>query len=111
MCMLSQKAHDKCTLLLLLLFNQSAIIIIPLMIYSLEQKAQEKVMGYDQPVQVRYYGDTRKETLLKYRKSPIKPTINPAIRGGKPRIPSMYDDQNEGKQLMLTGHLDGTTVA
>lgn len=76
-----------------------------------DQKTQEKEMGYDQPVQVRYYGDTRKETLLKYRKSPVKPSVNPAIKGGKPKIPSMYDDNNEGKQLMLTSHLDGTTVS
>ena len=87
------------------------MLIISVSVTSLEQKAQEKDMGYDQPVQVRYYGDTRKETLLKYRKSPIKPTVNPTTKGGKPKIPSMYDDQNEGKQLMLTGHLDGTTVA
>ncbi|KAK7484126.1 hypothetical protein BaRGS_00024615 [Batillaria attramentaria] len=76
-----------------------------------DQKAQEKEMGYDQPVQVRYYGDSRKETLLKYRKSPVKPSINPAVKGGKPKIPNMYDDNNEGKQLMLTSHLDGTTVS
>ncbi|KAK7102791.1 uncharacterized protein [Littorina saxatilis] len=76
-----------------------------------DQKAQEKDLGYDHAVQVRYYGDTRKESLLKYRKSPVKPTGNPAGKGGKPRIPCMYDDYNEGKQLMLTGHLDGTTVA
>ena len=86
------------------------LVFLPTPASSLEQKAQEKVMGYDQSVQVRYYGDTRKETLLKYRKSPVKPTVSPATRGGKPKIPSMYDDQNEGKQLMLTGHLDGTTV-
>ncbi|KAL8576950.1 hypothetical protein ACOMHN_024226 [Nucella lapillus] len=67
-----------------------------------DQKAQEKEMGYDQSVQVRYYGDTRKETLLKYRKSPVKPSANSVAKGGKPHIPSMYDDQNEGKQLMLT---------
>ncbi|XP_076447540.1 uncharacterized protein LOC143284598 isoform X2 [Babylonia areolata] len=76
-----------------------------------DQKAQEKEMGYDQAVQVRYYGDTRKETLLKYRKSPVKATASTVAKGGKPKIPSMYDDQNEGKQLMLAGHLDGTAVA
>ncbi|XP_048257382.1 uncharacterized protein LOC124136360 isoform X1 [Haliotis rufescens] len=76
-----------------------------------EQYAQEIEIGFDKPAQVRYYGDTRKETLLKYRKSPVKPSINPAVRGQKPRIPHMYDDRNEGKQLMLTSHVDGTTVA
>nr|KAG5697458.1 hypothetical protein BaRGS_029349 [Batillaria attramentaria] len=52
-----------------------------------DQKAQEKEMGYDQPVQVRYYGDSRKETLLKYRKSPVKPSINPAVQGRKTQDP------------------------
>lgn len=68
-------------------------------------------MGFIHPVLVRYYGDTRKETLLKYRKSPIRrsPT-NISFKGNKPRIPNMYDDANEGKQLMMTGHIDGTKV-
>jgi hypothetical protein len=78
---------------------------------SEDQKAQEKDMGYDQPVQVRYYGDTRKEALLKYRKSPVKQQVSPVSKGGKPKIPSIYDDRDEGKQLMVSGHLDGTTVA
>ena len=72
---------------------------------------RDKQNGLDKPVQVRYYGDTRKETLLRYRKSPVKQTPNPALKGQKPRIPRMYnDDRDEGKTLCVTSHLDGTSV-
>lgn len=66
--------------------------------------------GYDKPVLVRFYGDTKKETLLKYRKSPSKSSANPVYRGGKPKIPCIIDERNEGRKLMQTGHIDGTTV-
>ncbi|XP_005107667.1 uncharacterized protein LOC101861687 isoform X2 [Aplysia californica] len=79
-----------------------------------EQRTHEIEMGYNNPVVVRYYGDTRKETLLKYRKSPVRTSQNASMnsmKGLKPRIPHMYDDSNEGKQLMKTCHIDGTMVA
>ncbi|XP_041349988.1 uncharacterized protein LOC121369160 isoform X2 [Gigantopelta aegis] len=76
-----------------------------------QQQLHDKQNGLDKPVQVRYYGDTRKETLLKYRKSPVKQMPNPALKGQKPRIPRMYnDDRDEGKALCVTSHLDGTSV-
>ncbi|XP_052285555.1 uncharacterized protein LOC127881598 isoform X2 [Dreissena polymorpha] len=75
-----------------------------------EQKAKEVDQGNDKPVFVRYYGDTKKETLLKYRKSPVKSSVNPISRGGKPKIPSISDERNEGRKLMQAQHNDGTTV-
>lgn len=66
--------------------------------------------GFDKPVVVRYYGDTKKETLLKYRKSPTKCSANPVYRGGKPRIPSIIDERNEGRRPMQASHIDGTSV-
>ncbi|ESP04590.1 hypothetical protein LOTGIDRAFT_170681 [Lottia gigantea] len=71
---------------------------------------KEKDVVQDKPVQVRYYGDTRLETLIKYRRSPVKPEVSPAIHGGSPRIPKINDDKYEGKNLMLSGHSDGTSV-
>ncbi|GFR69725.1 glutamate-rich protein 6 [Elysia marginata] len=76
-----------------------------------EQKAHEAEMGFNTPPVVRYYGDARRETLLKYRKSPTRTSPNHSFKEGKPRIPNMYDDHNEGRQLMTTTHIDGTTVA
>ncbi|XP_059152679.1 uncharacterized protein LOC131938590 isoform X2 [Physella acuta] len=75
------------------------------------QKAIEAQMGFTLPVVVRYYGDTHKETLLKYRKPPVKAGLNNSFKEGKPQIPNVYDEKNQGKQLMLTTHPDGTTVA
>lgn len=66
--------------------------------------------GYDKPVIVRYYGDAKRETLLKYRKSPNKMSPSVVIRAGKPRIPSITDEKNEGKKLMQVSHVDGSTV-
>lgn len=66
--------------------------------------------GFDKPAVVRYYGDTKKETLLKYRKSPSKLSANPVYRGGKPKIPSIIDERNEGRKLMQASHVDGTSV-
>ncbi|KAK6175783.1 hypothetical protein SNE40_014175 [Patella caerulea] len=74
------------------------------------QHRYSKEQGYDKPVQVRYYGDSRMETLIKYRKSPVKQELNPALHGQKPCIPSLLDDKNEDKKLMLSGHSDGTIV-
>ncbi|CAL1534535.1 unnamed protein product [Lymnaea stagnalis] len=76
-----------------------------------EQKLHELQIGYSTIPSVRYYGDTRKEALLKYRKSPVKTSSNNPMREGKPRIPLVFDDDNEGRQSMLTTHPDGTTVA
>ncbi|GFO23230.1 glutamate-rich protein 6, partial [Plakobranchus ocellatus] len=76
-----------------------------------EQKTHEAEMGFTTPPVVRYYGDARRETLLKYRKSPTRTSPNTSLREGKPRIPNMYDDHNEGRQLMMTTHIDGTTIA
>ncbi|KAH9503808.1 hypothetical protein Btru_066692 [Bulinus truncatus] len=75
-----------------------------------EQKAHETHIGHNTTVAVRYYGDTHKETVLKYRKSPMKVSSFILVKNGKPRIPRLLDDQNEGKQLMLTTHPDGTTI-
>ncbi|KAK3768351.1 hypothetical protein RRG08_031140 [Elysia crispata] len=76
-----------------------------------DQKTHEAEMGFNTPPVVRYYGDARRETLLKYRKSPTRTSPNTSFKEGKPRIPNMYDDHNEGRQLMITTHIDGTTVA
>jgi hypothetical protein len=58
---------------------------------------------------VRYYGDAKKETLLKYRKSP-KMTPIQGNKPNKPKVPSIIDEKNEGKKLMQTSHIDGSTV-
>ena len=80
--------------------------------FRAEQKQKELDQGYDKPVVVRYYGDTKKETLLKYRKSPVKSSQapSPVYKGGKPRIPSIIDERNEGKKLMEASHIDGSSV-
>ncbi|XP_055882400.1 uncharacterized protein LOC106072114 isoform X4 [Biomphalaria glabrata] len=75
-----------------------------------EQKAKEAYLGHNQDVVVRYYGDTHKETVLKYRKSPVKTSPPVLIKNGKPRIPRLFNENNEGRQIMLSTHPDGTTV-
>jgi hypothetical protein len=74
------------------------------------QANKEVDQGYDKPVVIRYYGDTKREILLKYRKSPGKltpPLTNKVI---KPKIPSIVDERNDGKKLMQAQHIDGSTV-
>ncbi|KAL3852051.1 hypothetical protein ACJMK2_015740 [Sinanodonta woodiana] len=75
-----------------------------------DDKVKEEEKGFNQTVVFRYYGDTRKETLLKYRKSPVKQTPTPITKVVKPSIPILDDEKNEGKTLVQTTHLDGTTV-
>lgn len=74
------------------------------------QANKEVEQGYDKPVIVRYYGDTKKETLLKYRKSPNKLLPNQGNKVFKPKVPSIIDERNEGKKLMQASHIDGSTV-
>lgn len=74
------------------------------------QATKDTDQGYDKPVIVRHYGDTKRETLLKYRKSPNKMCQSAVHRGGKPKVPSIIDERNEGKKLMQASHIDGTTV-
>ncbi|KAL4226564.1 hypothetical protein ACF0H5_014549 [Mactra antiquata] len=74
------------------------------------QATKDLDQGHDKPVVVRYYGDTKRETLLKYRKSPSKMCQSPVFRGGKPKVPTIIDERNEGKKLMQAQHIDGTTV-
>ncbi|XP_033746336.1 uncharacterized protein LOC117331622 isoform X2 [Pecten maximus] len=66
--------------------------------------------GYDREVQVRYYGDAKKEAMLKYRRSPLKTTVKPIYKGGKPRIPPVFDERHEGKDLLQATHQDGSSV-
>ena len=73
-------------------------------------RQREIDQGYDKPAVVRYYGDTRKETVLKFRKSPLISTPSNVHKGGMPRIPTISDERNEGKKLMQASHIDGSTV-
>lgn len=66
--------------------------------------------GHDKEVLVRYYGDYKKEVLLKYRKNPVKPQINPIFKTGKPKIPPLHEERNQGKKLLQATHQDGTSV-
>lgn len=66
--------------------------------------------GHDKEVLVRYYGDYKKEVLLKYRKTPVKPQINSLFKTGKPRIPPLHEERNQGKKLLQATHQDGTSV-
>ncbi|XP_055999633.1 uncharacterized protein LOC125656907 isoform X4 [Ostrea edulis] len=66
--------------------------------------------GHDKEVLVRYYGDYKKEVLLKYRKTPVKPQINPIFKTGKPKIPPLHEERNQGKKLLQATHQDGTSV-
>ncbi|XP_052781293.1 uncharacterized protein LOC128217895 isoform X3 [Mya arenaria] len=75
-----------------------------------EQTTKEVEQGHDKPVVLRYYGDAKKETLLKYRKSPSKSGQSIVHRGGKPKIPTIVDERNEGKKLMHAQHIDGSAV-
>lgn len=81
-----------------------------LIIFSAALRQKEIELGYDKAVVVRYYGDTRKETILKFRKSPLKSTPSTVHKGGKPHIPSITDERNEGKKLMQASHIDGSTI-
>ncbi|XP_053377067.1 uncharacterized protein LOC123530542 isoform X4 [Mercenaria mercenaria] len=74
------------------------------------QATKELDQGFDKPVIVRYYGDAKRETLLKYRKSPNKMSPIPGNKPYKPKIPSISDEKNEGKKLMQASHIDGSTV-
>ncbi|XP_062584054.1 uncharacterized protein LOC134245821 isoform X4 [Saccostrea cucullata] len=74
-----------------------------------EQK-EDTERGHDKEVTVRYYGDYKKEVLLKYRKTPAKPQINPIFKTGKPRIPPLHEERNQGKKLLEATHQDGTSV-
>lgn len=67
-------------------------------------------MGYDKDVHVRFYGDAKKEAMLKYRRSPVKTSVNPIYKGGKPRIPPVFDERHEGKELLQATHQDGSSV-
>lgn len=74
-----------------------------------EQK-DDSDRGHDKEVLVRYYGDYKKEVLLKYRKTPAKPQINSLFKTGKPRIPPLHEERNQGKKLLQATHQDGTSV-
>ncbi|XP_078341968.1 uncharacterized protein LOC111107827 isoform X2 [Crassostrea virginica] len=74
-----------------------------------EQK-DDSDRGHDKEVLVRYYGDYKKEVLLKYRKTPAKPQINPIFKTGKPKIPPLHEERNQGKKLLQATHQDGTSV-
>lgn len=74
-----------------------------------EQK-DDSDRGHDKEVLVRYYGDYKKEVLLKYRKTPVKPQINSLFKTGKPRIPPLHEERNQGKKLLQATHQDGTSV-
>ncbi|CAG5121479.1 unnamed protein product [Candidula unifasciata] len=76
-----------------------------------EQRIHEAEMGLNSPVIVRYYGDSHRETLLKYRKPFVKSSSNSSIKDGKPCIPNMSDDVTESRNLFMASHMDGTTVA
>ncbi|XP_071170308.1 uncharacterized protein LOC143062443 isoform X4 [Mytilus galloprovincialis] len=80
------------------------------LIKTVKQQQQDDLdEGKDKPVVVRYYGDHKKEVLLKYRKSPVK-TDSPVLgKSGKIRIPIIGDDRNEGKQLIQATVHDGTS--
>lgn len=74
-----------------------------------EQK-DDSDRGHDKEVLVRYYGDYKKEVLLKYRKTPAKPQINSLFKTGKPKIPPLHEERNQGKKLLQATHQDGTSV-
>ncbi|XP_021368106.1 uncharacterized protein LOC110459911 isoform X3 [Mizuhopecten yessoensis] len=75
-----------------------------------EQRIKDIDNGYDREVQVRFYGDAKKEAMLKYRRSPLKTAVKPIYKGGKPRIPPVFDERHEGKDLLQATHLDGSSV-
>lgn len=78
-------------------------------VFRKQQQQDDLDEGKDKPVVVRYYGDHKKEVLLKYRKSPVK-TDSPVLgKSGKIRIPIIGDDRNEGKQLIQATVHDGTS--
>ncbi|XP_069141921.1 uncharacterized protein [Argopecten irradians] len=75
-----------------------------------EHRIRDIENGYDREVQVRYYGDAKKEAMLKYRRSPMKTAVKPIYKGGKPRIPPVFDERHEGKDLLQATHQDGSSV-
>ena len=79
--------------------------------YSKEDRKEDGKKGFDKDFVpcVRYYGDSKKEAMLKYRKkSPVK-TSSSVARGGKPNVPPVFDERMEGKHLLQTIHTDGTS--
>lgn len=79
--------------------------------YRKEQRTHEAEMGLNSPVIVRHYGDSHRETLLKYRKPFVKASSNSSLKDGIPCIPNLSEDVTEGRNLFLASHMDGTTVA
>lgn len=76
---------------------------------------EEHEQGYDRPITLRYYGDSRKEQLDKYKRSMssganvITNRSAPVWKGEKPRIPAMEQKQ-KGKTVFLATTSDGSTT-
>jgi hypothetical protein len=79
------------------------------------QYAKSLALGHDKPIQIRHYGDHKKEVVAKYnRKGPSRVRSQTAlVKGMYPRIPSVMEEERENKkqqQLFLTAIPDGTTI-
>ncbi|XP_064632512.1 uncharacterized protein LOC135490876 isoform X2 [Lineus longissimus] len=80
------------------------------------QYAKSLALGHDKPIQIRYYGDQKKEAMLKYnRRGPANVRPQTAlVKGLYPRVPSLLEHDKlkskETQDLFLAAIPDGTMI-
>ena len=75
---------------------------------------EEHEQGCDRPITLRYYGDSRKEQLDKYKRSmscggTYTNRSGPVWKGEKPRIPTL-EQRTKGKTVFMATTSDGSTT-
>ncbi|KAI8508215.1 hypothetical protein Bbelb_144550 [Branchiostoma belcheri] len=75
---------------------------------STEQHEKALALGHDKPLIIRYYGDTKREAMLKYKKQP-PPSQKPGARVmSPPKIPRMDSPVEQGRLKLMRQLPDGS---
>ncbi|XP_035677492.1 uncharacterized protein LOC118416483 isoform X3 [Branchiostoma floridae] len=75
---------------------------------STEQHEKALELGHDKPLVIRYYGDTKREAMLKYKKQP-PPSQKPGARVmSPPKIPRMDSPVEQGRLKLMRQLPDGS---
>ena len=69
----------------------------------------DKEHGHDKPVVVRYYGDSRRDAMLRRNVSSGKVSAH-LLRGQKPDIPELPETKLPDKRIFMTTVSDGSTT-
>ncbi|CAH1265484.1 C3orf20 [Branchiostoma lanceolatum] len=75
---------------------------------STEQHEKALELGHDKPLVIRFYGDTKREAMLKYKKQP-PPSQKPGARVmSPPKIPRMDSPVEQGRLKLMRQLPDGS---